>query len=177
MPLMAEIETLLAKLEIQELYQRYARAADRLDRPALEALYHSGAVEDHGFYVGPVAGFVDQHMAMGATYRTTHHHIAPALIEIEADVATAEAYFLVYQLSQTQGEDTDEIFGGRYVDRIERRDGMWRFTYRRLVLDFSRAEPSRPWLTDALRPQFHVLEGRRDASDEVYLRRSKLAPT
>jgi len=177
-PVADPVAALIARDAIQQLYQRYARAADRLDRTEMERLYHPGALEDHGFYVGPAAGFIDRHFDMAAAQGVTHHLIAPALIEIDGDFAAAEAYFLVYQRgSGADGAHQDELFGGRYVDRLERRAGEWRFTYRRLVLDYSRAEPSRPWLTDELRAQLRVIEGRRDASDEIYSRHSKTRPS
>jgi len=168
--LMRSVEILIAKNEIQELYQRYARAVDRLDRVGLESIYHPDAREDHGIYDGPVEGFIDTCFALAPVLTAMHHTIAPALIEIDGNQATAEAYYIMYQRNRADGADKEEFFGGRYLDRLEKRNGEWRIAHRRMVLDFGHAQEADPWLTDEVRARFNLLEGTRDRADPLYAR-------
>lgn len=170
--LTAIVDELVAKNEIQELYQRYARAVDRLDRGELERIYHPDAIEEHGIYDGPIGGFIDLCFEKATVYKAMHHMIAPALIEVDGDQATAEAYYFMYQRNQSDGIDNDEFFGGRYVDRFEKRHGEWRIAHRRMVLDYGRAEPANPWLTDEIRSHLTLIEGRRDLDDAVFARQA-----
>jgi len=56
--------------------------------------------------------------------------------------------------------------GGRYLDRLERRDGQWKVALRRLLMDWTFEVPFTSWLgTD-----WDNVKGSRDRHDPSYAR-------
>ena len=47
------------RMAIQDVMYQWCRAVDRLDRQAMIDAFHPDAIDDHGDYVGPAAGFAD----------------------------------------------------------------------------------------------------------------------
>ncbi len=56
----------------------------------------------------------------------------------------------------------------RYIDRFERRDGVWKIADRLVVLDLTRTDAASPPFGDV--PGWNFTWGRRDMSDPVYRR-------
>jgi hypothetical protein len=65
----------------------------------------------------------------------TKHMTTNLLLELdeEAGSGTARSYWMVLQA--VPGLPLQPILAGRYHDRFERRDGVWRFTERRYLVD------------------------------------------
>lgn len=140
----ALLRELLDKQAIRDLVHRYCRAIDRRDFVLLRALYHADAVDDHGdYFCGPAAEFIDRLPEIMAANRVTSHSVCNMLIEIEGDYAEGEIYTLAYHLSETAGETTDFLVGGRYLDRYVRDGGAWKFLHRKIVMDWNQLGPSR----------------------------------
>jgi SnoaL-like domain len=136
------LETLLAKQEIHELSCKYMRALDRLDEKLLVSVFFEDAWCDYGFTQGTASEFA--HFAVTALqgHTANHHMIGNVLIDVEGDEAFGEVYFNAYH--KIMGEDgfEDVIIAGRYLDRYEKRAGVWKFTYRSERVDFSRTQPT-----------------------------------
>ena len=60
----------------------------------------------------------------------------------------------------------DFTASGRYVDRLERRNGEWRIAYRTVMFDWTRIEPVRAEFP--VPPAVDVVWGRRDRDDLSY---------
>jgi hypothetical protein len=139
------LQKLLDNQEITEVLYRWARAADRQDLGLLATVYHPGAMEDHGIFAGTAESFVgwlerrwsDGHLP------GTNHVITNVRIDVSSDraSATVESYFCVHMSFHLAGGVLDELLGGRYLDRFERRDGTWRITNRVCAYDWGRSEP------------------------------------
>jgi SnoaL-like domain len=121
--------------ELHELVLRLARAIDGNDREGILACYHSDAVNDHGEFKGPAEGFADWvAMLHRERVESMSHLIANHLVEIAGDEARGETYVHVYLNGRPTGGQRFLMTGiGRYLDRFERRDAVWRIA-RRLVL-------------------------------------------
>ncbi|MEM7569242.1 MAG: nuclear transport factor 2 family protein, partial [Pseudomonadota bacterium] len=63
-------------------------------------------------------------------------------IELEGDVAFGEIYFRAFHRIEEHGLDRDFLIWGRYIDRYERRDGVWKIAHRTELNDTSRTEPA-----------------------------------
>jgi hypothetical protein len=130
----AKIQELSDRQEIYDCLMRYCRAIDRVDRALLETVYHPGAVDDHGDYVGPATGFIDWVMAaQPKDHHRSQHMILNHYCELEGDVAFAESYWLVRTVNTAGPPHTTA--SGRYVDQFEKRDGRWAVVSRICLID------------------------------------------
>jgi 3-phenylpropionate/cinnamic acid dioxygenase small subunit len=62
----------------------------------------------------------------------TKHVVTNPIIDVDADSATCRSYYTVLQ--QTDDLPLQVVVSGRYHDRFERVDGVWRFCYRDYTL-------------------------------------------
>lgn len=137
-----DIETLLAKDEILDVLQRYCRATDRRDWDSLRACYHDDAYDDHGSLVGQIDEFIRISKPFADRVAATMHFMGNAVIEVDGDVARAESYVVAYHVVEHEdGSSKHDNWGIRYVDRFERRDGMWRIAYRVVAHEWREMHP------------------------------------
>jgi hypothetical protein len=139
-----ELDRLMARAEIQDLLWRYCRGVDRADPGLIKSVYHPGATDDHGIFTGDAAEFADFVVPLLVkTYRVTQHQLANMLIEVDGDRAKAETYFTAYHREVDEPDDAQPprmvVFGGRYLDELERRDGRWGIVARVVIHDWSHA--------------------------------------
>jgi hypothetical protein len=156
------------KIALGDLVQKYSRAIDRRDFELLKTLYHDDAVEEHGqMFRGPASAYIDWLPEVLAKNETTAHYVVNTLFEIDGDRAEGETYKINYHRSLPP-DAKETITGSRSHDRFERRGGVWRFTYRGIVLDWSEVRPVDP---EAYR-QFAASSppGKPDATDLSYAR-------
>jgi len=123
------LQELLDRQDITECLQRYSRGLDRSDRELAKSAYHPDALDDHQAYIGPGHGLVDWgdgfHHEVWASHQ---HYLCNCTIELDGDTAHTETYFIV----AARKRDSFETFlcGGRYIDRLERREGEWKIAAR-----------------------------------------------
>lgn len=135
----AGVRLLLDEREISRTVLRYAHGVDRSDVDMVEACYHPGAYDDHGYASGTVEEFATRLRRAGGAQGRGHHLVGNLLIEIRGSAAVCESYFLCYLEGARGDPGTAGVFAGRYVDRLARRDGTWRIAGRICVMDWSRA--------------------------------------
>jgi len=136
----AELRERIARLEdraeIRACMTRYARGIDRRDRKLLRSAYHDGAVDDHVGFIGQVDDFIDWAFAYHSTQTRYQHYLLNHAAEINGDEAHAETYYL-FVGTDRKPANHKTISGGRYVDRLERRDGPWAIVDRVCVVEFN----------------------------------------
>lgn len=129
---------ILDRQAIRDCLATYCRGVDRLDRAALESVYHPDAVDDHGAYVGPASGFIDWALDFHATYQeATQHSITNHLCDIDGNVAHCETYWTYNALNKPGMGPRHGWACGRYIDRFEKRDGRWAIVERVCVIDIN----------------------------------------
>lgn len=133
---------LLAKQDIFELSVRYMRGLDRLDRTLQLAVFHDDATTDYGFFQGSGVEFVDFAQNALKDHLANHHMIGQALIEVLGDRAVGEVYFHAFHRIVVNGAEQDLIIAGRYIDRYECRNGVWKISFRSEVNDWARSSPA-----------------------------------
>lgn len=151
--------------EIYDCIMRYCRGIDRLDREVLLSAYHPGAIDDHGTYVGPVEGFADYAFALHTNHQhRTQHHITNHRCEIDGDVAHCESYYIFRSLNKKPPLYT--MASGRYLDRMEKRQGVWGIAERVCIVEIRNEHwaPTGFEGDDAYQPSV------RDRSDPSYQR-------
>ena len=163
-----DVRELKDRAAILDVVNRHARGCDRHDEDLLTATYHPDGEDEHGAVrnAGPAyARFINGVHA--ATSQAHTHNITTHTCAIDGDTAHAETYVLVALLGPDGGSTT--VMSGRYVDRLERRDGQWRIAARRstvdLVLTGSAALLHHPGFVSQVYPR-----GSRDRDDPSYAR-------
>jgi hypothetical protein len=147
----AALELLLDKAELQELAVRYGRAVDRGDRGLLLSLYHDDAIDHHGSdFRGSPVEFADYVKGTAANLEVSAHYMLNASYAIEGDVADGEIYFIAYHRTRPPASN-EIIVSGRYLDRYERRAGVWKIAHRHLVWDWADNKVMPPQVLQFLR--------------------------
>jgi hypothetical protein len=137
---------LQARTEIRDCVHRYARGADRFDRELMLSAYHADAIDEHGKFVGTAGEFVDWALNQHAHAHLSHqHYILNHTCELDGAIAHAETYFMFVSMNR-QGKPLT-MNGGRYVDRFEKREGVWAIAYRTCVRDWAMMD-ERPDMDD-----------------------------
>ena len=130
---------------IQQCLSRAALGNDLLDAALWKSAYWPDGTEDHGWYQGNAHAFIDQTVPMlEQQMETTWHAMALPAVTIDGYTARAITCFTAYVRFKpdAEGKSNDLISGGRYVDRLERRDGHWRITARISKGDWIRVDPA-----------------------------------
>ncbi len=173
--LQRQIRELSHRQAIHDCLVRYCRGVDRLDRELLVSAYHPDAVDDHGMFVGGPEAFADFFISFhGGNQHLTQHIITNHHCELEGDVAHCETYWL-YAAMNREGPPLS-LAGGRYVDRMERRDGRWAIAARKCLMDWH-GRPDEVQLTPE---QLAMMAGAgtpaRDRGDASYERPLRVDP-
>ncbi|NJN50766.1 MAG: nuclear transport factor 2 family protein [Gammaproteobacteria bacterium] len=158
-----QLQILLDKQACAEVMMSYCRAIDHLDEALLRSVFHPDSWHRHGFE-GPSSDaalpstrdrpgdFVAYALGVLNTFTRTHHQLGNLFVEVESDGVTAftEAYFTACHRMRPIGDpkaasnayDTEMDFwvGGRYMDRMEKRNGVWKIAYRVGTTDWMRIE-------------------------------------
>ena len=123
------VQRLLDRAAIEECLLRYTRGLDRHDSELVVSAFHPDALDTHGTFEGgpqDVAAWAnEQH---GLRWVAHQHYITNTTVDIDGDVAHTDTYYLIV-LRRNDGTGQD-LMGGRYVDRFERRAGDWRIARR-----------------------------------------------
>jgi hypothetical protein len=139
----ARLQRLLDKDEITAVIMRYARGADRVDPELLASVYHADAVDVHDVERTPQE-FVEHALTVDRSW-SYMHHIGTVIVDFESDdIAFTESYFLSFHRFDESGTPRVRLRPGRYLDRFERRAGVWRIARREVVDEW----PQRMLLAD-----------------------------
>lgn len=119
----AAVQAMLDKEAVREVSLRYTRGIDRHDEQLSLSAYHPDAKDDHGAFIGSGADFVEYANRVHSQNWVCHqHYVTNQVIDLDGDAAHCESYFLAV-LKRPDG--VCDLVGGRYVDRIDRREGVW----------------------------------------------------
>jgi ketosteroid isomerase-like protein len=147
-----ELHALADRLEIRELVELYARAADRVDGAGAAALFTDNGVlrifeRGDESPVRERSGREEIATAFAglSRYEVTLHVVANHLVELDGDAATGETYCLAHHV-RTIGEGeaahlSDYVMAIRYLDTYERTTDGWRIAQRNLQLEFTEERP------------------------------------
>ena len=139
---LARLEQLLDRQDILDCLTRFSRGMDRFDRELFLSAFHPDAVIAAGEFVGGPAELYDWAARMHEQGQcATQHNLLNHSCEIDGDVAHSETYYL---FAARNRDDSNWIAGGRYIDRLERRDGAWRLALRTNAIEWSGLVPSLP---------------------------------
>lgn len=177
-----ELQKLVDRQTIEDVLVTYCRGVDRLDRDLIVSCYHPDAIDDHGGFLGGPEAFADYAIALHSAAQTvTQHQLHNFHMEIDGDTAHCETYWTFAGMNRLGAPLS--VCGGRYVDRFERRGGLWKIAARVCMTEWhgvpgelfierevlrqpgeghrpsrDRSDPSyeRPLLITATRPAFRI---------------------
>jgi hypothetical protein len=157
----------------------YCRALDRCDESLLRSLFHADSVHSHGAYQGSSSDFCRFAMELLHKLEKTQHLLGNIVIELAGETAYSESYFHAHHriakgtpgfgpfITHRADVDEDIIIAGRYLDRWQRREGVWKIARRIGVHDWEQWSVADERDLITLPPQGR---SRRDLQDPVYLR-------
>lgn len=131
----ADIRWLLDRQEIADCIYRYTRGLDRHDPVLIASAFWPDAQITYGaVFTSPRDEYAQWAIADDAIrFSTAHlHNITQQTIDIQGDTAHVESYLLAVE---ERPDQTSQLTAGRYIDRLERRNGEWRIVVREFVLD------------------------------------------
>lgn len=135
-----KLERLLDQQEIHECLTRFSRGMDRFDRDTYMSAFHDDAEMAAGPFVGTVAECWDWAIPMHeAGQVATHHSLLNVTYDIQGDTAHTETYYIFVARNRDQ---SNWMAGGRYVDRLERRNGEWKIALRTNLIEWSGILPT-----------------------------------
>lgn len=163
-----KLKALLDKQAVLELVHSYCNAADRKDYDKLRALYHEDATDDHGgFFKGLASDFIDALPDIQAPMEILHHNVTTVNLKLEGNRGEGEIYVLAFHQVKTEGGHMDLLIGGRYFDRYEKRNDVWKFSHRSVVADWVNVH--NPSIVDLKNPLIDgSLLGRANGDDPSY---------
>lgn len=129
-----DVQYLKDRLAIQDVVASHARGHDRHDVDLLTEAYSADGIDEHGAAINAGPDYAAWANAAHAAGSELHlHNITTQTCEIDGDTAHAESYVIVALLDH--GAATARFINGRYIDRLERRDGAWKIVLRRTTVD------------------------------------------
>ncbi|MBQ76590.1 MAG: hypothetical protein CMQ20_16415 [Gammaproteobacteria bacterium] len=131
-----QLQQLLDKQAISEVIQRYCRTMDWLDEPGQADCYWPDAEVDFGFFAGRADAFVPMVMEHERNAVKRWHLQTGVMIKVDGDKAQAESYGITTGSGGAGGPST--MYGGRYLDDFEKRNGEWRLSKRLYILDWTK---------------------------------------
>ena len=164
-----DVQYLIDRRAIEDVIHTHARGHDRFDVDLLTAAYHPDGIDEHGaasINMGPE--YAQWANAIHAGGSQSHlHNITTHTCDLDGDTAHAESYVLVGLLNP-DGKSV-RFINGRYIDRLEKRDGIWKIALRRCTVDLLIAGDA----AILEMPQFKAggyIKGERDKNDVSYQR-------
>lgn len=164
------INDVIAESEIKDVHLRYCRANDRRDEELMRSCFHPDAVIELHKPLG-----VEEFIALGRVvlgkYTVTWHNTGNQLVEVDGDAAWAEHYTISSHriAADESAPERDLVASGRYIDRMERRDGEWRIARRVMLVDFTRLDANPPQEAG-----FGSPSGERNRNDPSYAMRLRV---
>jgi len=163
-----ELEQLLDRQAILDCLNRFSRGMDRFDRELFLSAFHTDSTIAAGPFVG---GPVDLYTWAQSLHEqgqvATHHNLLNHSCDIDGNVAHAETYYLFVGRNR---DDSNWMAGGRYIDKLEKREGQWKIALRTNVIEWSGLVPTMPIPYSDL-PDIHLNgEPTRNKADPSYQR-------
>src|SRR4029079_18489552 len=140
------------KMACAEVIQAWGFARDQGRWDDLLAICHPGAEIAVSWFRGPYPDFVAHCQRNFGRGSEAKHQLWPARVAVNRACATAETNVAILVRQTIEGVAVDLTSNGRFLDRLERRDGTWRIVERAALYEKDRLDPVEPSAAfDALR--------------------------
>lgn len=137
-----DLTELADRLAIAETLALYCRGIDRCEPEQLAAAFTPDARIDYGDGAKPIAEVIPGLMAGLGAMRLTQHNISNTVMRITGATARAETNCVALHLIPAPEGEIELTVGGRYLDRLAKREGRWLIAERLYVMDWNRSVPA-----------------------------------
>lgn len=133
----SELRRLLDVHDVEAVLRTYCRAIDRADRSLLAGCFHPDAILHYPGYAKDQGDYVTWVFEALRRFAGRMHYLSNVTVDVDGDVAWTESYLHAHHWGDPPGDPMLDYAGGsRYVDRLERRDGVWKIAERTVVRAF-----------------------------------------
>jgi len=132
------------QLAISALMQSWALARDTGDWGKLRATAHPGAAMTTTWFDGSFDAFVESCEVSWRKGSRSQHFLGGTVAEIEGTRAIAQTRMSINVRSLLDGVEVDAVCTGRFFDRVEKREGVWRIARRSVIYEKDRIDPVDP---------------------------------
>jgi SnoaL-like domain len=162
------VDDLIAREEIGDVIKDLARGTDRLDAELIASCYHPDGTDDHNVFQGTGTEFGQWVVDTLPHFEATMHFVGSPRVRRDGNRARVDTYCIAHHVSRPDDDlqQTDMVLALRYVDRFERRDGVWLIVTRVCAFDWTVTIPFDPARGFGFEPQWTL--GTRDHTDITY---------
>jgi hypothetical protein len=133
-----DIAEVADRLAIGDVLAKHSRGVDRADSSVLKSAYWSDAQVEYGGFNGLAHEFCESLPVGIKRFARTQHSISNTAIEFDGDEARVETYVTAYHYLEVDGDQgTEMTYLGRYLDRMQKRDNVWKIIHRQVVMDWN----------------------------------------
>jgi len=133
---------LVDEAALRRTAELYAQGADRRDKLIWASVIAADCViEAPGIRLSGREQILAALDMMAKLYIATQHRVHNQTVSIEGERASGETYSIADHLSIVDGRKMLLTWAIRYQDRWRREEGVWRFTNRTLILDWTETRP------------------------------------
>ena len=132
------------KMACAEVIQAWGFARDQGRWDDLAAIFHPGGEIAVSWFRGPYPEFVAHCQRNFGRGSEAKHLLWPARVAVNGARATAETNVAILVRQTIEGVAVDLTSNGRFLDRLERRDGVWRIVERAALYEKDRLDPVEP---------------------------------
>ena len=159
------VQMLLDHFDIREVIETYVHACDRADRDAVADVYHADSWDEHGPMKNDGHAFATNVVeALKKYWQNCNHLLGQSRIKVTGDTAGAETLFFATLTREENGVMMLDQQIGRYIDRFERRAGLWRIKERLCLQEWAASAP----LGESYVDRESFLKGQRSDQDPSY---------
>ncbi len=132
------LEELADEMAIRQVLAAHSRGVDRADEAILKSAYWEDATVAYGGPDSSAMAFCEALPGAIRAWARTQHVLGQSLIELDGDKARVETYVTAWHYgSADDGRDREMIYLGRYLDRMQRRGGVWKISHRTALMDWN----------------------------------------
>ncbi len=137
----SEMREYIDRARIRDCLVQLARGEDRRDAALISASYWPDSITDYGVFKGDFAAYLAWVVPGADAITNTQHVLGQSYIDYAGDTASAETQVISYHrvnmgADPAHGGEQDTVIGGRYLDRMAKRDGQWRIASRIMLYDW-----------------------------------------
>jgi hypothetical protein len=131
-----DLSAIIDRESIRDCLARVARGEDRRDADLISGAYWPDATDDHGIFVGTFQEYLAWVVPGAPAVLVTLHTLGQSFIDVRGDSAMVETHVTSYHRIDMGAEQRDLVIGGRYLDRMEKRQHEWRIAKRTMLYDW-----------------------------------------